>query len=196
MMDCILSSIVLLQSFTMITSEDLINIISVINKTTCSSYPLPSKLLMSHLPTIIDTIIHIINLCLSFNVFLSSCNSAIVLLCSRSLVSIGTNRPVLNTSFLSKLAEKVMSSRILKHIADIILINKFQSAYRCGHSTNTSFLRVYSDIVTITGQRHGSYRVLLDLSTAFDTIDHDTLFVILEKYVGIAFIRPITAIVY
>ena len=46
----------------MITSEELIKIVSVINKTTCSSDPLPSKLLMSLSPTIIDTIMHIINL--------------------------------------------------------------------------------------------------------------------------------------
>ena len=90
-----------------------------------------------------------------------------------------------NLSFLSKLIEKVISSRILKHIADNELIDKFQSAYRCGHSTETALLRVYNDIVTMVGKGNGSYLVLLDLSAAFDTIDHDTLFVILEKYVGI-----------
>ena len=37
----------------------------------------------------------------------------------------------------------------------------------------------------MVGKGNGSYWVLLDLSAAFDTIDHDTLFVILEKYVGI-----------
>ena len=60
----------------MITSEELIIII---NKTTCSYDPFPSKLLMSHLPTIIDTITHMINLCISMSVFPSSCKSAIVL---------------------------------------------------------------------------------------------------------------------
>ena len=70
---------VLLESFTMITSEELIKIISVMNKTTCSSDPFPSKLLMSHQPTIIDTITHMINLCISTSAFPSSCKSAIVL---------------------------------------------------------------------------------------------------------------------
>ena len=65
------------------------------------------------------------------------------------------------------------------------VIDKFQSAYRCGHSTETALLRVYNDIVTMVGKGNGSYLVLLDLSAPFDTIDNDTLFVILEKYVGI-----------
>ena len=78
-----------------------------------------------------------------------------------------------------------MSYRILTHIAYDDLIDKFQSAYGCSHSTETALLRVYSDIVTMVGKGNGSYLVLLDLSAAFDTIDHDTLFVILEKYIGI-----------
>ena len=69
----------LFDRFTMITSEELIKIVSVMNKTTCSSDPLPSKLLMSHLPTIIDTIMHSINLCLSTSVFPGSFKSAVVL---------------------------------------------------------------------------------------------------------------------
>ena len=69
----------LFDRFTMITSEELIKIVSVMNKTTCSSDPFPSKLLMSHLPTIIDTIMHIINLCLSTSVFPASFKSAVVL---------------------------------------------------------------------------------------------------------------------
>ena len=180
----------LFDRFTMITSEELSKIVSVMNKTTCSSDPFPSKLLVSHLPTIIDTIMHIINLCLSTSVFPASFKSAVVLPLIKKLgldPQVFENfRPVSNLSFLSKLIEKVISSRILKkHIADNELIDKFQSAYRCGHSTETALLRVYNDIVTMVGKGNGSYLVLLDLSAAFDTIDHDTLFVILEKYVGI-----------
>ena len=63
----------------MITSEELIEIIYVMHKTTCSSDTFPSKLLMSYLPTIIDTIMHITNLCSSTSILPSSCKSAVVL---------------------------------------------------------------------------------------------------------------------
>ena len=123
---------VFLESFTMITSEELIKIISLMNKTTCSSDPFPSKLLMSHLPTIIDTITYMINLCISTSVFPSSSKSAIVLpLIKKPGLDpqvLKNYRPVSNLSFLSKVIEKVISSRILTHIVDNDLIDKFQSA--------------------------------------------------------------------
>ena len=84
-------------------------------------------------------------------------------------------------SFLSKL----IAHRIISHIEDNAIIDKFQSAYKCGHSTETALLRVYSDIVSTISKGSGSTLVLLDLSTAFDTIDHGNIFTILEKYVGI-----------
>ena len=52
-------------------------------------------------------------------------------------------------------------------------------------SCDTALLRVYNDIVTTVGKGNGSFLVLLDLSAAFDTIDHDNLFNILDKYLGI-----------
>ena len=65
------------------------------------------------------------------------------------------------------------------------IVDNFQSAYKAGHSCETALLRVYNDIVTTIGRGNGAMLVLLDLSAAFDTIDHDNLFCIIEKYVGI-----------
>ena len=92
----------------------------------------------------------------------------------------------LSSFFLSKVIEKVIASRIISDIENNASIDTFQSAYKCGHSTETALLRVYySAIVTTIGKGNRSFLVLLDLSAAFDTIDHSNLFDILKKYVGI-----------
>ena len=89
------------------------------------------------------------------------------------------------TFFLSKVIEKVIYIRILGHILDNNIVDSFKSAYSAGHSCETVLLRVYNDIVKTVRKGNGSFLVLLDLSAAFDTIDHDNLFYIPEKYVGI-----------
>ena len=93
-------------------------------------------------------------------------------------------RPVSSLSFLSKVIEKVISVRILKQANGII--DNFQSSYKSGHSCETALIRVYNDIVTTIGKGNGSGLVLLGLSAAFDTIDHENLFNHLENYVSIS----------
>ena len=119
--------------------------------------------------------------------FLISCKSSIVIPLIKQpgldREMLKNYRPVSNFSFLSKVIEKVIC--ILGHILDNNLVDGFQSAYRAGHSCENALLCVYNDIVTTVGKGNGSFLVLLDLSAALDTIDHDNLFYILEKYVGI-----------
>ena len=52
------------------------------------------------------------------------------------------------------------------------LVEPLQSAYKPHHSTETALLKVQSDILMALDRRHCVYLVLLDLSAAFDTIDH------------------------
>ena len=47
-----------------------------------------------------------------------------------------------------------------------------QSAYRPNHSTETALLRVRNGLLYILDERKAAILVLLDLSVAFDTIDH------------------------
>ena len=91
-------------------------------------------------------------------------------------------RPVANLSFISKIIEKVIATQIHSHLINNDIVDNFQSAYKTGHSCETALLRVYNDIVTTIGRGNGA---MLVLYAAFDTIDHDNLFCILEKYVGI-----------
>ena len=68
-----------------------------------------------------------------------------------------------------------------KHLSKTGIIDDFQSAYKAGHSCATALLRVFKDIASTIEKGNGILLVLLDLSAAFDTIDHVILFAILKK---------------
>ena len=90
-------------------------------------------------------------------------------------------RPVANLSFILKKIEKAIATQIHSHLLNNDIVDNFQSACKIGHSCETALLGVYNDIVTTIGMGNGAMLVLLDLSTAFNTIDHVNLFYILKK---------------
>ena len=90
-------------------------------------------------------------------------------------------RLVTNLSFISKIIEKAIATQIHDHLINNDSVDNFQSAYKAGHSCETALLRVDNDSVTTIGRCNGAMHVLLDLSTAFDTIDHDNFFVFLRN---------------
>ena len=97
----------------------------------------------------------------------------------------GNYRPVSNLLFLSKVLEKVVTTQVTKHLTENDLLDPFQSAYRAGHSTETALTRVKRDIDMAIDNGKGVILVMLDLSAAFDTIDHGILIQLLEKRCGV-----------
>ena len=61
----------------------------------------------------------------------------------------------------------------------------FQSAYRQNHSTETALLKVMNDILLNMNNQCVTLLILLDLSAAFDTVNHDTMLRRLEYSFGI-----------
>ena len=84
-------------------------------------------------------------------------------------------RPVSNLSFLSKLREKVAYDQIAAHLQFNNLYAKFQSGYTKKHSCETAMFKVVGDIQTNTSLMRNIALILLDLSSAFDTLDHNIL---------------------
>ena len=86
---------------------------------------------------------------------------------------------------MSKIVEKVVAVRFSKYLSDNDLNEQMQSAYRPNHSTETALRRVRNDLLCILDERKAAILVLLDLSAAFDTIDHTIMLTRLRDRFGI-----------
>ena len=84
-------------------------------------------------------------------------------------------RPVSNLKLLSKVIEKVAAMRLTNYLCDNDLNESLQSAYKKHHSCETALLRVQNDILKSTDDKQCVVLLLLDLSAAFDTVDHKIL---------------------
>ena len=94
-------------------------------------------------------------------------------------------RPISNLSFLSKLTEKVIKSRLLVYLDANSLYNSSQSAYTKLRSTETVLLHLHDCLTRAIANQQITGLCLLDLSAAFDTIDHTILLDRLSSWFGI-----------
>ena len=81
--------------------------------------------------------------------------------------------------------EHVVAKQLVDHIHRHSLDNSYQSAYKSGHSTETALLSIKNDIHLSLSRGEDTALVLLDLSAAFDTIDHSTLLSCLLDWFGV-----------
>ena len=94
-------------------------------------------------------------------------------------------RPISNLSFLGKLIERVVLSRLNEHLNRNNLNIPQESAYKKHHSTETILLKVTNDLLMACDSKSATVLMLLDLSAAFDTVDHQKLLKILYEEIKI-----------
>ena len=97
-------------------------------------------------------------------------------------------RPVSNLSFQSKVSERIVLSQLNEHLNHNNLLSPLQSANRPipNHSTETALLSIVNDLLTAMDHNKICILTLLDLSAAFDTIDHQILLTRLQHSFGIS----------
>ena len=177
-----------MSKFALTTTEEVLKVIKDAKKSTCTLDPLPTSILKNCADTIAPLYSHLINISLSSGTVPLCLKHALVspLLKKPNLdAEIHKNyRPVSNLPFLSKVLEKIVATRLLDHMEQHNLHETMQSAYKKHHSTETALIRVHNDILSCMDRKCGVLLVLLDLSAAFDTIDHSILFEQLSHRLG------------
>ncbi len=178
-----------LHRFTTIGQEELNKLITASKPTTCLLDPVPTKLLKELLPVAEEPLLNIINSSLS----LGHVQKAFKLAVIKSLIKkpkldpceLANYRPISNLLFMSKILEKVVSAQLCSFLLKNDISEEFQSGFRPRHSTETALVKITNDLLLASDQGCISLLVLLDLSAAFDTIDHDILIDRLQNYTGV-----------
>ena len=81
-------------------------------------------------------------------------------------------RPISILKFISKMIEKAILYQLTNYLRGNDLEESLQSAYKTFHSTETALVKVHNDIVSAIDNQSYIVLLLLDLSAAFDTVDH------------------------
>jgi len=140
---------------------------------------IPTSLLLQCYDSFSEIIAHLANLSFTTGKFPSRFKTASVtpLLknphLDESLPS--SYRPISNLNFISKILERLFLQRIQPHILASPNYNQHQSAYRPGHSTETALVHLLDNIYHAADHGKATLLFSLDLSAAFDTIDHSLL---------------------
>ena len=178
----------LLRKFTPVTTSQLEKTIKGMPSKTYQLDIIPTDKLKEVLEGCLPAITHITNSSLDTRSFCEEWKEAIV----KTLVKkpsgglVKTNyRPVNNLGFISKVVEKVILEQFMKHCKQNSLLPEYQSAYRKEHSCVTSLVKLVNDILMGMENQLVTGVVKLDLSAAFDTVDHDLSVDVLEKQFGI-----------
>ena len=97
-------------------------------------------------------------------------------------LKVNNYRPVSILTVLSKVLEKLMYNRLMAFIEKFKILYDFQFGFRKAHSTAMALMSVYDQILKALQNESYSIGVYLDISKAFDTINHDILFQKLQCY--------------
>ena len=122
-------------------------------------------------------LLRIVNLSIKTGVFPECWKTAIVVPIPKSgdLTKPSNHRPISLLSVLSKILEKVVSVQLTSYLESHHLLSPHQYAYRSHHSTEDAVIGAVERLVSNTDRGLLSSVTAIDLSKAFDSVDHGVL---------------------
>ena len=180
----------LLSRFAPTTEEELRKIIADHGLKCSPEDPLPPEVLTTHIDTLLPFWVEIVNLSLEI-ARMDGAKSAVIQPLIKELNSMTNTdeyknyRPVSNLVFIGKLIERVVDIRLQEHLDRNELNTKKEYGYKRAHSTELLLVWVTNYLLEACDKNMPTVVLLLDLSAAFDTVDHEKLLSILESEIGI-----------
>ena len=165
--------------FQCLSEEELYKTLKTMSKKFCSLDPIPVWLLLKCFEELKLSLMFIVNSSLTIGVFPSLYKKAVVKPTLKNHSGdkdlLQEYRPVSNLPFMSKVLERVALNQFNVWLEEEMLHCTAQSGYRPKHSCETLMVRMFNDILGEMELKKTVVLLLLDLSAAFDTIDHSIL---------------------
>uniref|UniRef100_A0A803TVM8 Reverse transcriptase domain-containing protein n=1 Tax=Anolis carolinensis TaxID=28377 RepID=A0A803TVM8_ANOCA len=168
-----------MDSLQSVQPEDVDKVLGEARATTCILDPCPSWLVKEARGGLVEWVRVVVNTSLREGRLPASLKQAVIkpLLKKPSLDPTNGNnfRPVSNLPFLCKVVEHVVASQLQGFLVETDYLDPAQSGFRPGHGTETALVSLVDDLCRELDSGSVSLLVLLDLSEAFNTVDHGIL---------------------
>ena len=99
-----------------------------------------------------------------------------------SPTSVNNYRPISILSSINKIFEKILYARLIKYIDKFQLLYKYQYGFRKNHSTEHALIEFVDQVRFSMDKKELTCGIFIDLSKAFDTVNHNILIKKLEHY--------------
>lgn len=170
------NSSITFSSFSQINIHDILTLLSTSKLSSSPIDPINFKAISLAVDSLVPYLLYLINSSFLHGVFLADKHAVILPVLKKPTLdpNIPSNfRPISHLSFPSKLLESAIFSQLSPLINSVL--DPFQSGFRASHSTESVLIDVSQNILSHFSYRHSVLLVLLDMSSAFDLVNHNIL---------------------
>ena len=167
-----------------VTPEECCNIISQLKLTSTDINQIPVKIFKSISSFIVWPLVNVINSSFIHGIFPQSMKYAQVIPVYKKddTKSCKNYRPISKLPFISKIYERCLTNRIVSFFNKFSLFSEHQHGFLKKKSTKDAIFRFLENIYDALDAKQHNISVLIDLKSAFDTVNHSILLKKLDLY--------------
>ena len=171
--------------FSPASKDEIVNIVRSFKSDSAAGYDnIPTNIIKQSIDLIAEPFTHIINLSINNGIVPDQMKIARVvpIYKSNDRLKFNNYRPISVLPAFSKILERIIYYRMINYLDKYNIIYHQQYGFRRGHSTSMALIQLFDKISSAIDEKKFTIGIFLDLSKAFDTVDHEILFNKLEHY--------------